>query len=65
MFRWSDGLIGGVLGGLIGALCWTGWPASFPLPVTAAYGIGTGLILGLTYGTRVADWLGDLLTSLW
>jgi len=32
-----EGLAGGVLGALVGALCWTGWPASFPLPMTIVY----------------------------
>jgi hypothetical protein len=63
--QWREGLAGGVLGGLVGVLCWAGWPASFPLPMTIVYSGGFGLLLGLSYGARVADWLGDLLVSLW
>jgi len=63
--HWREGLAGGVLGGLVGVLCWTGWPASFQLPMTIVYSSGIGLLLGLSYGARVADWLGDLLVSLW
>jgi hypothetical protein len=65
MFRWRDGFVGAALGGIIATLCWAEWPASFPLLMTIAYGGGVGLVLGLAYGTRAADWLGDLFASLW
>jgi hypothetical protein len=65
MFRWRDGFVGAALGGVIAALRWAEWQASFPLPMTIAYGGGTGLVLGLTHGTPVTDWIGDLFASRW
>ncbi len=32
---------------------------------TVAYATAIGMVLGFVLGTRVSEWLGDLLTSLW
>jgi len=63
MLRWRDGLVGAVMGGLVGGLFWAASPTMLSA-VAMVYGCAGGLALSLFYGTRVADIVADLFTSL-